>query len=74
VSDLYIESLTKTHFYKFSKSNLEELYRQNIKFQALGRLIAEKAYLFTVTRMTDFQTKNLKTRYQELLKDYPDLF
>ena len=72
-SDLYIESLTERSYYEFSKKDLQKLYQRHHEFEKLGRIIAEKAYLKMVERLTDLQTTNLRERYHRLVRKSPQL-
>lgn len=73
-SDLYIETLTATSYYEFDKSDLHKLYTEHHQFEKLGRVIAEKAYLSTVDKLSDIQTFDLKERYKSLIIKNPKLF
>lgn len=73
-SEIYIETLTETTYYEFSKKTFLNLFITHPQFEKLGRIIAEKAYLFMVDRITDFQIINLKERYQKLILESPSLF
>ena len=73
-SELYVEAITPCTYFEFSKSLLLSLYDEQIEFAQLGRMIAEQAYLITVQRLLDFQTKDLKARYERLINRNPKLF
>ena len=71
---IYIESIEETNYYEFKKEDLLNLYKKSHQNERLGRIIAEKAFLFTVEKLADLQILNLKERYLTLLKRSPDLF
>lgn len=71
---LYIESLTNAVYYEFDKNDLLSLYRSYHQFEKLGRIIAEKAYLITVEKLSNIQTLSLKEKYEALLAKTPKLF
>jgi CRP-like cAMP-binding protein len=73
-SELFIETLTATTYYEFNKADLIKLFSIHPPFEKLGRIIAEKAYLLMVERITDFQLTNLKERYHKLTQNSPQLF
>ncbi|MFT5890240.1 MAG: CRP-like cAMP-binding protein [Dokdonia sp.] len=73
-SEIYIETLTDAVYYEFDKKNLLELYSQHHPLEKLGRIIAEKAYLFTVEKLSNMQTLDLKERYKNLVEKNPELF
>ncbi|MFC4632950.1 Crp/Fnr family transcriptional regulator [Dokdonia ponticola] len=73
-SEIYIETLTDAVYYEFDKKDLLRLYSEHHALEKLGRIIAEKAYLFTVEKLTNMQTLDLKERYQNLVEQNPALF
>ena len=73
-SSLFISSLTKVVLYEIDKDILNNLYQKEQQFEKLGRIIAEKAYLFTVEKMSSLQTLDLKDRYKRLVDKMPELF
>ena len=73
-STQFIEALTNVHYYEFDKEQLLILYDTHPELQKLGRIIAEKAYLATVDKLTAIQTLDLKKRYQDLILKNKRLF
>lgn len=73
-SQIYIETLTDTIFYEFNKKDLVNLYEKHHQLEKLGRLIAEKAYLATVEKLSNMQILDLKQRFNSLINKNPDLF
>ncbi len=74
VGSLYIEALSEGSYFEFQKNVLDSYFDRHPLFQKLGRIIAEQAYLKMVQRMIDFQTLSLKERYEQLIKQHPQLF
>jgi len=73
-SQICIQTLTETVYYEFNKNDLLNLYKDHHQLEELGRIIAEKAYLTTVEKLSDMQTLDLKQRYESLIKKNPKLF
>jgi len=73
-SQIHIETLTDTIFYEFNKIDLLNLYEKYHQLEKLGRIIAEKAYLATVEKLSDMQILDLKQRFNSLINKNPDLF
>lgn len=73
-SQIYIETLTDTIFYEFNKNDLLNLYKKHHQLEKLGRIIAEKAYIETVEKLSDMQILDLKQRFNSLINKNPDLF
>lgn len=73
-SQIYIETLTNTIFYEFNKKDLLNLYKKHHQLEKLGRIIAEKAYLATVEKLSDMQILDLKQRFNSLINKNPNLF
>ena len=71
---LFIESLTQVNYLEIDKEVLCRLYENHHQLEKLGRIIAEKAYLVTVEKMSDLQMLNLKERYKSLIRKNPQLF
>ena len=73
-TSLFIEALTKVEYYEFQKRDLLELYKNHHQLESLGRLIAERAFLFTVDKLKEIQTLDLKSRYKNLVTKNKELF
>lgn len=73
-STIFIETLTQVSYYEFEKEKLLALYQAHHQLEKLGRIIAERAYLATVEKLTDIQTLGLKERYKNLVAKNPALF
>ncbi|MCU0432640.1 MAG: Crp/Fnr family transcriptional regulator [Bacteroidia bacterium] len=74
ISNLFFETLTETTFIEFSKQDIYSLYERFPRFEKLGRLMAENAYLSAAERLKQHQTDDLKTRYLKLISRNPELF
>lgn len=70
---LCFETLTDTEFSILNKTDIYRLYGRYPRFEKLGRLMAEKAYLSAAGRLKQHQTDDLKTRYLTLLSKNPKL-
>ncbi len=72
--ELHLTALTEVTVYEFQKSALEALFHQHHELERLGRILAEDAYLQMVERLKEFQIKDLKMRYLNLINKNPGLF
>ena len=70
---LYIECMTDSIIYEFDKTVLENLCAEYPKLEKVMRKIAEVAFLTMVERYRDFQTGDLKSRYQKFENTYPEI-
>lgn len=70
-SELQITALNNSKLTCFKKEDLDRLYDSNIKFQKIGRVIAEKYYIEFVQRL---RMNHLppKERYETLRKNFPE--
>ena len=71
---LYIEALMDTEVYAFKRETLFAFFKEYPAFERIRYIQAEDAYLRTVARLQDFQTKDLKRRYLNLINQNPVLF
>lgn len=53
---------------------LEKLYNSDIKWQFLGRIIAQEAYYLTHHRTISLLTLNAQERLNNLIEEYPNIF
>lgn len=70
---LFITSLEDTVYLEFQKDDLLDLYEKSNEIGALGRIIAEKAFLLTVEKFSNIQLHSLIEKYENLIKTSPDL-
>jgi len=73
-SPLFFEALVDSDYIEFNKSTISRLYTIYPKFERVGKLMAEKAYLSATNRLKEFQTEPLEKRYLNLLTKNPKLF
>jgi CRP-like cAMP-binding protein len=73
LGQLYFQAATDVQFYLFEKEQMDSLFANSHQLERLGRIIAEKAYLKMVERLVDFQTNDLKKRYQNLVHRNPEI-
>ena len=72
-SQIYIEAVEDTVYYEFHKKRLLEVYSQSHELESLGRMIAEKAYIATVEKLSNMQLYKLNERYERLIERHPIL-
>ena len=70
---VYIEAIEDSIYLEFQKIDLVKLYSKSHQVEALGRIIAEQAFLITVEKFANMQLHNLTEKYQVLLKTNPAL-
>lgn len=73
-SPLFFETLGETTYVVFDKKDIYDTYQRYPRFEKLGRLMAERAYLSAADRLKQHQTDDLKTRYLKLIQKDPELF
>jgi CRP-like cAMP-binding protein len=73
-SPLFFEALTDCRYLEFSKASIQFMYEEYIRFEKLGRIMAERAYLSATHRLKQLQAEPLEVRYQKLLIKDPHLF
>ncbi|MGD1839458.1 MAG: Crp/Fnr family transcriptional regulator [Thermonemataceae bacterium] len=73
-STLLFDTLADTTYWEFSKSAILKLYKNYPRFERVGRIMAEEAYLSATERLKEFQTASLEERYKKLLSKDPELF
>ncbi len=72
-SPFIFETLEDSRLLSFEKSKIYKLYELYPKFEKLGRVMAENAYLSAANRLKQYQTDSLKSRYLQLLAKSPSL-
>jgi len=68
-----IELLEECEFYALKTKDLQSLFESDISIANWGRRFAEKELIKTEERLISRQFKSASERYQELLRDRPDL-
>lgn len=71
-TDEYIQALTDTQLQVINRTDLLNLYKKSIRWQKVGRVLAEMQYIELEKRIVSFQKQKAKQRYEELLKDHPN--
>lgn len=74
ISPLFFNALTDAEVIVFKKKDIYDLYEKYPKFEKIGRLMAENAFLMSEERVVGYQTDDLKTRYLKLVAKNPILF
>jgi len=69
-----IELIEDTELFKVSRSDLENLFEKNPKYERFGRLFLEQLYIELVQRIDDLQLLTAKERYDILFSKKPALF
>ncbi|MFT5513515.1 MAG: CRP-like cAMP-binding protein [Bacteroidia bacterium] len=72
-SDFYISCLTDCELYYLTRSGLEALYKTTECGQELGRIFAEKLFLYLSKRENDFMIKSPTQRYLDMFEEQPHL-
>ena len=73
-SNLNIKALQDTELIIISHANLSLLYNQIPKFEKIGRILVEQAFIKIAQSSIDLQTLTASQRYIKLLEKYPDVF
>ena len=74
VGELFLEAAVESVIYEFHKKSFLDLCESNLSFNKIRTAIAEQAYLHMVNRMKDFQIRDLRERYLNLVERNPKLF
>jgi len=59
---------------EITKTKLEILYKKYHSFSEIGRLMAESAFVQLEERVRLLHTEDLKTKYQFMIQNFPDVF
>jgi signal-transduction protein with cAMP-binding, CBS, and nucleotidyltransferase domain len=68
-----IQAIEDSIIYNISYHDFQKLYDSSKKWEPLGRLMAERAYIFSVQRANRIIHDDPDTRFITFLKDYPTL-
>lgn len=68
-----ISAITDCELISIKKTDLEKLYDTFPKWERLGRRIIEEMFVESQRRIYSFITETAETRYNRLLKQYPDM-
>lgn len=72
-SKINIQALENCEMLKISKSDLYKLYDEIPRFERLGRLLAENAYIGLRNRRNEFLNKEPHERYIHLMQNRPEV-
>jgi len=73
-STINIKAIEDSEMLVIKQADLSDLYLQIPKIERLGRILTESAFIKFVEQTLDFQTLTAKERYENLLKNYPEIF
>lgn len=73
-STINIKAIEDSEILVIKQANISDLYLQIPKIERLGRILTERAFIKFVEQTIDFQTLTAKERYENLLKNYPEIF
>lgn len=68
-----ISAITDCELIIIKKADLENLYQSFPKWERLGRRIIEEMFVESQRRIYSFITETAETRYNRLLRQYPDM-
>ncbi|MCB2196131.1 MAG: Crp/Fnr family transcriptional regulator [Bacteroidetes bacterium] len=68
-----ISAITDCELIIIKKTDLENLYQSFPKWERLGRRIIEEMFVESQRRIYSFITETAETRYNRLLRQYPDM-
>lgn len=70
---LSIQAMEITDLLVISSENLEKLYRTSPVWQHIGRLVAEREYIFMEQYASVLNTESAKEKYLRLLREQPEV-
>lgn len=73
-SRMNIAAMRSSEIFLLHKSDLTSLYDKGSFWQAFGRIMTERMYLETITRVEDFIYLSNENRYKKLLEENPEIF
>ena len=68
-----IEAIEDCKIYFISYSKLQELYTSHLDLNVVGRKLTEMYYVQMAERATNLRMIDSKTRYENFIKNYPNL-
>jgi CRP-like cAMP-binding protein len=69
-----IKAIEETELLVIAQKNLSELYLRVPKLERLGRILMEQSFLKIAQQSVDLQVLTAKERYENLLRNYPEIF
>lgn len=73
-SAINIKAIEDSEILIIKQADISDLYLQIPKTERLGRILTEQAFIKFVEQTIEFQTLTAKERYENLLKNYPEIF
>lgn len=68
-----IQAITDSMVYLIRYTDMEKLWDSEMKYQRLGRVVAEQLFAMTYRRLIDSYCSTPEERYIDLMKRYPNL-
>ena len=69
-----IEAIEDSKVIAISHEILEQAFENSKTIERFGRILTTQIMITLGRKIIDLQTKNAKARYNELIKNYPDIF
>ena len=73
-SFINIKAIEDSEVLIIKQEDINQLYYQIPKIERLGRILTEHAFIKFVEQTIEFQTLTAKERYENLLKNHPEIF
>lgn len=73
-SAINIKAIEDSEILVIKHADISDLYFQIPKIERLGRILTERAFVNFVEQTIEFQTLSAKERYENLLKNHPEIF
>jgi len=73
-SAINIKAIKDSEILVINQASIANLYLQIPKIERLGRILTEQAFIKFVQQTLEFQTLSAKDRYENLLKNHPEIF
>ncbi|QBN17737.1 Crp/Fnr family transcriptional regulator [Flavobacterium nackdongense] len=73
-SAINIKAIKDSEILVINQAAIANLYLQIPKIERLGRILTEQAFIKFVQQTLEFQTLSAKDRYENLLKNHPEIF
>jgi CRP-like cAMP-binding protein len=73
-SEIFVEAIEASELLLLEKNNLYQLYEQVPKFEKMGRILAENAYLGIQQKTKILTTLSSTERYLQLMNERPKVF
>ena len=73
-SKISIKAIEYSEILVIKQTDISNLYLQIPKIERLGRILTEQAFIKFVEQTIEFQVLSAKERYENLLKNHPEIF